>query len=129
MKIMIIDDDPSYAALTTRILRGEGHEVAYAPDAIAAISVARAEKPDLILLDVGLPAGDGTVVLRRLRSLTVTALTPVIVITGGDVSQDQVDLFRGDDVWTILQKPVPRDVLVTTVADALVGTTDAETGP
>ncbi len=83
-KILIIEDDQDVARLIGIRLRGEGHELAFAGDAVTATTAARRERPDVILLDIGLPGGDGLLVLQRLRDLAQLALTPVIVISGQD---------------------------------------------
>lgn len=97
-------------------LRLAGYEVRTAPDAVVALSVARQESPDLILLDLGLPGGGGMVVLERLRGLMATAITPVIVITGGEVTEAEV---LGAGAQGFLGKPVMAEKLVATVAPFL----------
>jgi DNA-binding response OmpR family regulator len=68
-KILIVDDDPDTLLGLTLILRRKGgHEVVAASDAIQALMVAIREKPDLIVLDIGLPGGNGLQVLRNLRA-------------------------------------------------------------
>lgn len=97
-------------------LRLAGYEVSTAPDAVVALSVARQERPDLILLDLGLPGGGGMVVLERLRGLMVTAITPVIVISGNDVTEQEI---LGAGAQCFLAKPVTADKLVAAVASFL----------
>ena len=81
-KILIVDDDPDTLLGLTLILRKKGgHEVVAASDAIQAIMVAIREKPDLIVLDIGLPGGSGLQVLRNLKSNVATLCTPVIILT------------------------------------------------
>ena len=58
-KILIIDDDPHLLLGLTPRLKANGFNVVTALDAISAIAVARKELPDLIILDLGLPGGDG----------------------------------------------------------------------
>lgn len=115
-KILIIEDDQSVALMLGTALRLAGYEVVNAPDAVVALSVARQESPDLILLDLGLPGGGGMVVLERLRGLMATAITPVIVITGSEVTEEEV-LSAGAQGF--LAKPVTADKLVATVASFL----------
>lgn len=118
MKILVIEDEEVVVRATTRTLRGAGYEVAQAGDAIAAISAARRELPDLVILDLGLPAGSGTAVLERLRALTITSLTPVIVVTGGASSNQVMDLDAAG-VDAILQKLVSPQALLEAVEAAL----------
>jgi two-component system KDP operon response regulator KdpE len=83
-KILVVDDDPQLLLGLTPRLKANGFSVVTAADAIAAISVARKEVPDLIILDLGLPAGDGFHVLERLRNLADLAAIPVIVLSAWD---------------------------------------------
>jgi DNA-binding response OmpR family regulator len=83
-KILVIDDDLDLVkALGTR-LRSEGFGFVAAGDGVMAVAAARREKPDLILLDLGLPGGDGYHVLERLKTLTTTSSTPIIVLSAKD---------------------------------------------
>jgi CheY-like chemotaxis protein len=80
-KILVVDDDQDMLLLLNARLKANGYEVVFANDGLTCISMARKEKPDLILLDLGLPAGDGFVTLERLRGLLPVADTPVVVFT------------------------------------------------
>jgi two-component system KDP operon response regulator KdpE len=80
-KILIIDDDPHLLMGLTPRLAANSYTVVTATDAISAVSVARKEVPDLIILDLGLPGGDGFLVLERIRNLAGLAATPVIVLS------------------------------------------------
>lgn len=62
-KILIVDDDQDFLRALALHLKGKGYETVAATDGVTAISVALEQKPDLILLDIGLPAGDGFTVL------------------------------------------------------------------
>lgn len=65
-KILIIDDDPDYTTITTKvILKREGYQVISAVDGNQGIEKARSEKPDLILMDVMLPDTDGFSICRE----------------------------------------------------------------
>ena len=83
-KILIIEDDSNLRRGMNLRLRANGYETALAEDGISAVSVARTERPDLALVDIGLPGGDGFSVMRRLQNLASTAGMPMIVITGRD---------------------------------------------
>ena len=118
-KVLIIDDDPQLLMLLGRILGSRGFEVATASDAIAAVSTAVAERPGLILLDMGLPAGNGVIVLQRLRALPVTAYTPVVLLTGGLVDFDREQSLAELGCDTILTKPVTSDQLMAAITSVL----------
>jgi CheY-like chemotaxis protein len=81
-KILIVDDDLEIRQLLGEQLRDLGHESIYAGDGEQALSAARSERPDLILLDLVLPAPGGFEVLERLQQIPDVADTPVIVFSG-----------------------------------------------
>src|SRR5439155_11452422 len=66
-KILIVDDDPDLRRGLNLRLRANHYDTSYAMDGFSAIAMAQKERPDLIILDIGLPAGDGFVVLDRLQ--------------------------------------------------------------
>lgn len=122
-KILIIEDDPNLRRGMNLRLRANGYETALAEDGVTAVFVARAERPDLALVDIGLPGGDGFSVMRRLQSLASTAGMPMIVITG----RDPLTAWPNAEAlgaMTLLQKPVDTVKLLATIAEAL-GTTTA----
>jgi DNA-binding response OmpR family regulator len=80
-KIMIVEDEVVQLTVLARRLKAAGFDIVGARDGMTAISTARKEQPDLILLDLGLPAGDGFVVLQRLQMLINTGAIPVIVVS------------------------------------------------
>jgi CheY-like chemotaxis protein len=80
-KILIVDDDKQIVLLLASRLRANQYEIVVAFDAVQAIAQAFAEKPDLILLDMKMPAGSGISVMDSLRNSVNTAVTPIIVIT------------------------------------------------
>ena len=82
--ILIIDDDQHLLLGLTARLKAKGYRVICAADAISAITVARKEVPDLIILDLGLPAGDGFAVLKNLQDYPALSVIPVIVLTARD---------------------------------------------
>lgn len=104
-KILIVDDDKDFLRILALQLKTKGYETIAATDAITAISVALEQKPDLILLDIGLPAGDGFTVMSRLASLDSTILTPVIIITGKDPSTFQEQALKAG-VVAFMRKPI-----------------------
>ena len=80
-KILIVDDDSDIRRGLNVRLQANGYEVLFAADAISALSVAVKERPDLIILDIGLPAGDGYVVMERLQNYPALACVPVIILS------------------------------------------------
>lgn len=79
-KVLVIEDDRKIAlALATR-LKAAGYDPGMAYDALTGVSAAVKQRPDLVLLDISMPGGDGFVVAKRIQTL-VPALTPIIFIT------------------------------------------------
>jgi DNA-binding response OmpR family regulator len=86
-KILIVEDDPSIAASLEIRLRESNYQVILAADAIQGTSMAVKLKPDLIILDVSLPAGNGLGLAQQFKKLPETAETPVIAITASKAPQ------------------------------------------
>jgi CheY-like chemotaxis protein len=113
-KVLIVEDDPSQRKLLNTHLRANDYETVFAADAVGAISIARKEKPDVILLDVRLPAGDAPVVVDRLRDLVAAGHIPIILVTACSPDDPRVQAIR-DDVEHFFQKPVDHEHLLATI--------------
>lgn len=90
--------------------------VAGAADAIQAISMARDKRPDIILLDIGLPGGDGFLVLERLKANKLLSPIPVIIVTARDLKEVSEKALRAGAVAS-LQKSVSIESLVTVIEE------------
>lgn len=110
-KVLIIEDDPVSRRVLHAALAGKKYETVIAGDAMAALTEAQRTKPDLILLDLGLPAGGGMAFLQRLASIPRLAVIPVVVISGQDpATAEEPALAAGARAF--LPKPVrPEDVV------------------
>jgi DNA-binding response OmpR family regulator len=99
-RILVVEDTPAYAEALERTLALEGHRVLLATRAQEALARARAEPPDLVVLDLGLPDKDGYHVLRELRARG--AEYPVLILSGRSLEADKVEGFRlgADDYVT-----------------------------
>ncbi len=117
-KILIIDDDPHLLLGLTPRLKAGGFNVVTALDAISAIAVARQELPDLIILDLGLPGGDGFVVLERLKNLAILAAIPVVVLSARDPVGNRKRSLEGGAV-AFFQKPPDNHEFLTSIRQAL----------
>jgi DNA-binding response OmpR family regulator len=117
-KILIVEDDPDTRRLFNVRLRASGYDTAFAEDAYMAVSLAIKEPPDLILLDLGLPAGGGFAVLERLQEQASTATIPVLVVSAGERSSNELGA-RKAGARTYLQKPIDAAELLTAIQHAL----------
>jgi DNA-binding response OmpR family regulator len=99
-------------------LRANHYDTVQASDGYSAISVAQKEKPNLIILDLGLPAGDGYVVLERLQDSDALSGIPVIVLTARDPqSNEQKTLQAGAAAF--FQKPADNNELLDVIRATL----------
>lgn len=117
-KILIVDDDQDIRRLLGHRLKHEGYDAVFAGDAIAAVNMARKEKPDVILLDLGLPAGDGKVVMQRLRAMPALEGIPIIIVSARDLSLERAEL-REAGAAALFEKPFDYDELLRAVGRAL----------
>ncbi len=117
-KILIIDDDQDLALGLKVRLRANNYMTVFATDAVSAISQANKESPDLILLDLGLPAGDGFVVMERLDKIESLSSIPVIVMSARD-PQANKDRALEAGAKAYFQKPVDNDELLTAIRNLL----------
>jgi putative two-component system response regulator len=119
-KILIVDDDQDFVRALALHLKGKGFETVAALDGVTAISTALEQNPDLILLDIRLPAGDGFTVLSRLASLEPTMLKPVIIISCLDpVALRERALNAGIGVAAFFHKPLNLKNLDAAIQDTL----------
>jgi CheY-like chemotaxis protein len=103
-KILVIDDDADARLGYHVLLKHHQYDTFFGTDGFSAVTEARKHQPDLILLDLGLPAGDGFVVLDRLRSNTYLGLIPVIVVSAKDVAANKDRALKAG-ARAFLQKP------------------------
>lgn len=80
-KVLYIEDYPDNAALVERVLKARGYEILIAPDAETGLQMAIDHKPDLILLDLGLPDADGQTVVGWMRRTPGLEKTPIVACT------------------------------------------------
>ena len=110
-KILIVEDDADVRLGYKILLTAHHYDTFFACDAIAAISEAIMHQPDLILLDLGLPAGDGFIVLERFRANMNLALIPVIVVSARDLKGDKERALKAG-VKGFVKKPWNDDQLL-----------------
>jgi DNA-binding response OmpR family regulator len=117
-KILIVDDDQDIRHLLGHRLKAQGYEAVFAGDAISAVNQARTERPDLILLDLSLPAGDGYVVMERLRAMPALEGIPVIVVSARDPLSEE-ERFAQSGAAAFFRKPFDYEELVNAIGRAL----------
>jgi two-component system KDP operon response regulator KdpE len=113
-KILIVDDDPDVRLGLQLRLNANNYEVFCAADGVASIAEARKHLPDLVILDLGLPAGDGFSVLERLKANEKLASIPVIVLSGRDRVGNRDRALKAG-AKTFLQKPMANDKLMAVI--------------
>ncbi|WP_027346112.1 response regulator [Hamadaea tsunoensis] len=107
-RVLIVDDEPQILRALRINLTARQYEVLVAADGTAALQVAAHDRPDLVVLDLGLPDLDGVEVIRKLRTWTPV---PIIVLSGRVGSSDKVDaLDAGADDY--VTKPFNVDELL-----------------
>ena len=112
-KILIVDDDPSMVGLISQVLSSKGYEVLESNNGQDALRLLYSQKPDLVLLDVVMPAMDGWQTCSRIRD--ISAIIPIIMLTGSRRTEN--DVVRGLDYGAddYLIKPVGNKELVARV--------------
>lgn len=116
-RILIIEDNADAASMLMLLLESWGHEVYVAHDGPEALVRAQTFKPELVLLDIGLPGMDGYAVARRIRELPDLGHVRVAAITGyGQESDRQLSLAAGFDAHLV--KPVDIDALAELISPA-----------
>jgi two-component system response regulator MprA len=99
-RVLVVDDDPPLRRMLARTLNAEGFEVTVAADGGAALLATERAAPDVIVLDVAMPAMDGVSVARRWRDRGL--LTPILMLTARDAVADRVaGLEAGADDYLV----------------------------
>ncbi len=117
-KILIVDDDSDLRHGLNLRLRANHYDTAYACDGFSAVAVAMKERPDMIILDIGLPAGDGFVVLERLQQSATLATIPVIVLTARDPQYNRERVMKAGAA-AFFQKPANNAELLGAIRSVL----------
>jgi DNA-binding response OmpR family regulator len=117
-KILVIDDDLDLVRAMRLRLRANNFEVATATDGYSAIAAAQKERPNLIILDLGLPVGDGFVVLDRLQNSDALAGIPVVVLSARDPQSNEERALKCGAA-AFFQKPADNDELMNVIRVSL----------
>jgi two-component system KDP operon response regulator KdpE len=116
--ILLVEDDKDVLRAMSIRLKASGYNLSVASDGISAIGTARRLKPDLIVLDIGLPGGDGFVVMERLKSLYDLVLVPIIVVSGNEPESTKKRALEAGAFAHFL-KPFDNDEFLEAVRKAL----------
>ncbi len=125
-KILIVEDEPDLAKLMQMRLASAGYETCVAPDALVAVEAAHRFGPNLILLDLMLPAGGGLGVLNGLKASIYTASIPVLAVTAiprNTFADEKLLLDKIDQIGLAgyLQKPFDPKALLSEIERLLSG--------
>jgi CheY-like chemotaxis protein len=120
-KILIVEDEKDIAAYMRVLFEDNGYETVSAEDGITGIDVAKAEKPDLITLDIAMPNQTGVKTLRYYQKSPELKDIPVVVVTGVGENMSnyfkKVPGFKHPDGF--INKPIDEELLVKTINDLL----------
>jgi two-component system KDP operon response regulator KdpE len=117
-KILIVDDDKDLLLALKVRLTSQGYGILTATDAATAIHMVTQHRPDLILLDLGLPDSNGFVVMDFIKELTSTASIPVIVVSARPLNvYREPALLAGAKEY--FQKPFENDDLIKAIQKEL----------
>ena len=118
LKILIVDDDPVWRQILHRTLKAENYEPIVAADAMTALTATQRSRPDLIILDLGLPAGGGQIFMQRLKSFPALQTIPVIVISGQDPAQGRAASMAAG-AQAFIAKPASREQVLAAINNLL----------
>src|SRR5919204_2861051 len=115
--LLLVDDEPAVRELLQEYFAGQGYKISTAPNGETALAAVRAQRPDLVMLDIRMPGLDGVEVLRRLRRHDTTL--PVVMVT----ANEDVELARellGMGAFDYVAKPFDFSHLEQVVAAGLL---------
>jgi DNA-binding response OmpR family regulator len=110
-KVLIVEDDADIARLIGLKLKQQGLKPVFAADAVTAVTIARKEDPDLLVIDIGLPGGGGLLIMERMRAIPNLAMKPVMVISAREPIEGERQA-REVGATAFFPKPLDLDALV-----------------
>ncbi len=119
-RILVAEDDPDNRCIVVKVLTREGYETLEADDGRSALALARRERPDLIVMDLGMPGMDGWEAARRLKADPQTADIPIIALTAFALQGDE-ERAREAGYDGYLSKPCRPKTIREAVARFLAG--------
>ena len=117
-KILLVEDNPVNRRLAEFLLRSQGYQVRAATTAQEAFDIIKAERPDLILMDVQLPGMDGLEATKKLKEEPTTRDIPVVAVTSYAMKGDREKALAAGCAGYIT-KPIDKDTFIREVATVL----------
>ena len=117
-KILIIEDEIDISKVLNKRLTDAGFKTSVSADAYQGVEMAHQEHPDLIILDLMLPAGGGLSVLKRIRVSTHTKFIPIVVLTGMKDEKYKKEVLD-EGVEAYMEKPYEINELLETIKKIL----------
>ena len=118
-KILVVEDDKKVAMALAIRLRSVGYEVMTVHDALTGVSAAVKFRPDLVILDISMPAGGGFTVAERLEGMAMTAATPIIFMTASKQPGLREKAMAQSSAIAFFDKPYDAGELIDTIASTL----------
>ncbi len=119
-KILVVDDSPDFQLLIKAFVPADEYQVLTAGDTLQATGSALRDKPELIVIDIGLPGGDGWLLLDRLRANSHTRHIPIIVVTGQS-SPGLAEKAQAKGAATFLSKPIDKPGFLSALRQCVPG--------
>jgi DNA-binding response OmpR family regulator len=116
--VLVVEDDADVRLGFDVLLKAHHYDVLFAADALSAVKEAGTRQPDLIILDLGLPTGDGFILLERFQAMPTLTAIPVIVVSGRDVRGNKERALKAG-AKAFLQKPWNDEELLAIVGELL----------
>ena len=117
-RILIVDDSPTQALSLSKILKKHGHEILTAKDGAEGVEVAKAELPDLVLMDVVMPRVNGFQATRQITRDEDTKHIPVVIVSTKDQATDRV-WGKRQGALDYLIKPIEEKQLIDVIKQFL----------
>lgn len=117
-RVMIVDDDDEIRPLVGQLLERDGYDVILAVDADEGQQLALKKNPDLILMDIGMPSGDGLAAIWKLREHVELVEVPIVICSAYDTYDLRAEATSAG-CCAYLTKPIDTELLRQTVRDIL----------
>lgn len=117
-KILVVEDDTFTASVVERVLTTGGHSAIRAKDGLEGVALTLSERPELIIMDLGLPSMNGWDATRALKSDPKTKTIPILALTANLTADDREEAYNaGCDAFQT--KPVAAEALLARISELL----------